>query len=39
MYIYINVNPRISILVLGEAEGRDAELSAAATVSLNSCFG
>ena len=38
IYIYTSVNPRISILVLDEAEGSDAELSGAVTAPLNSFF-
>ena len=38
MYIYTSVNPRISILVLDEAECSDAELSGAVTASSNSFF-
>ena len=38
IYIYTSVNPRISILVLNEAENNDAELSDAVTAPLNSFF-
>ena len=38
IYIYTSVNPRISILVLDEAEGSDAELSGAVIASLNNFF-
>ena len=36
--INTSVNPRISNLVLDEAEGSDAELSGAVAASLNSFF-
>ena len=38
IYIYTSVNPRISILVLDEAECSDAEVSGAATAPSNSLF-
>ena len=38
IYIYTNVNPRISILVSGDPGSRQAELSGAGTVFSNSFF-